>query len=164
MKYKTEISGLELFDATEENLEDILFLIHQIAEYEKMSQEVVASIDSLRESLFVRKRAFVILAKYQGKIVGYMLYFYNYSTFVGRENIYLEDLFLLEEYRHLGIGKALFKVLAGIALDEGCKRIDWVCLHWNEPSLRFYQAIQASRHDEWVLHRLEEEGIALLAK
>lgn len=164
MKYEVDIKDLELFDATEENIEDILFLIHQIAEYEHLEDEVIASKDSLRESLFIRKRAFVILAKYQGKIVGYMLYFYNYSTFIGRENLYLEDLFVLENYRHLGIGRAFFKVLARIAVKNGCKRIDWVCLHWNEPSLKFYQRIQACRHDEWIVHRLEEEGIALLAK
>ncbi len=163
MKYETKIEGLELFDATEANVSDILGLIKEIAIYEKMLKDVTATEESLRVSLFEKKRAYVILARYDQKIVGYMLYFFNYSTFVGDANLYLEDLFILKEYRHLGIGSAFFKVLGRIALRENCKRIDWVCLNWNEPSLRFYQSLGAKRLDYWVLHRLEEKEIQKLA-
>lgn len=164
MKYKTTVKGLELFDATIENVADILGLIKEIAIYEKMLNEVTATEESLRVSLFEKKRAFVVLAKYDQRIVGYMLYFFNYSTFVGDANLYLEDLFILKEYRHLGIGSAFFKVLGQIALKENCKRIDWVCLDWNEPSLKFYQSLGAKRLDYWVVHRLEEQEIQKLAK
>ncbi|MDE5714982.1 MAG: GNAT family N-acetyltransferase, partial [Anaeroplasmataceae bacterium] len=94
---------------------------------------------------------------------GYMLYFYNYSTFTGNANLYLEDLFILKEYRKMGIGKTLFHILAKKAVKENCKRIDWVCLHWNQPSLDFYKSIGAKRLDEWVVHRLEEKEIKKLA-
>ncbi|MDE6946840.1 MAG: GNAT family N-acetyltransferase [Anaeroplasmataceae bacterium] len=163
MMYDCSIEGLELFDAKEEHIPNLLFLIQKIAEYEKMSDEVTASYESLKESIFEKKRAHVILAKYQNEIVGYMLYFYNYSTFTGSANLYLEDIFILKEYRKLGIGKTFFKILAQIACKNHCKRIDWVCLNWNEPSLNFYKSIHAKRLDYWVLHRLEEIDIKNLA-
>lgn len=159
MIYKTTIKNVDFMDATIDDIEDILFLIHKIAEYEKMSDDVFATYESLKESLFVEKRAHVILAKTLGKTIGYMLYFYNYSTFTGSSNLYLEDLFILKEYRHIGIGKAFFKILITKAFQEKCKRIDWVCLSWNEPALTFYSSIHAKRLDEWVLHRLEEKDI-----
>lgn len=159
MKYDSDIKNVEFFDATITDLEDILFLIHKIAEYEKMSDQVTATLDSLRQSLFVEKRAHVILTKYLGNTIGYMLYFYNYSTFTGSANLYLEDIFIVKEYRHLGIGKAFFKILIKKAYQENCKRIDWVCLSWNEPSLKFYSRLHAKRLDEWVLHRLDEKEI-----
>ncbi len=164
MRYDTEIKDVELVDAEPKDIPDILQLIYEIASYEKLTHEVTATLESLHESLFVRKRAHVILAKYQEKTIGYMLYFFNYSTFVGKENLYLEDLFVLEQYRHMGIGKALFKALAKVAVLHDCKRIDWVCLNWNESSLKFYQSIHAKRHDEWTLHRLSNEDILELAK
>ena len=163
MRYETKIKKLEIFDATEEYVEDILNLIKEIAKYEKMEDEVIATKESLIESIFVKKRAQVILAKYEEKIIGYMLYFYNYSTFTGNANLYLEDLFILKEYRKMGIGKTLFHILAKKAVKENCKRIDWVCLNWNQPSLDFYKSIGAKRLDEWVVHRLEEKEIKKLA-
>ncbi len=162
MRYETNIEGLEILEAKEEHVDDILNLILEIAKYEKMLSEVKATKKSLMESLFIKKRAYVLLAKYHEKIVGYMLYFYNYSTFVGNANLYLEDIFILKEYRHLGIGKTFFKILAEIAKKENCHRIDWVCLNWNEPSLKFYQSMGAKKLDEWVLHRLEGQAIQKL--
>lgn len=164
MKYLTDLKDIELVDAEPKDVQDILNLIYEIASYEQLTSEVTATLESLHESLFVRKRAYVILAKYKNKTIGYMLYFFNYSTFVGKENLYLEDIFVLKEYRHMGIGKAFFKLLAKIALTHDCKRIDWVCLSWNEPSLNFYQSINAVRHDEWIVHRLTEKDIIRLAK
>lgn len=164
MKYDTEIKDLELVDAEPKDVPDLLDLIYEIASYEQLTSEVTATKESLQESLFERKRAYVVLARLRNKTIGYMLYFFNYSTFTGSENLYLEDIFILKEYRHLGIGKALFKVLASIALQHNCKRIDWVCLNWNEPSLKFYQSLHAVRHDEWIVHRLTEEDIQRIAK
>ena len=163
MEYITNIDGFILRDATEEDCAEILNLIKAIATYEKMLDEVTASVDSLRESLFIKKRAQVLLAIYNNKIVGYMLYFFNYSTFTGGANLYLEDLFLYEEYRHKGFGRMMFEVLAKIAIKEKAKRIDWVCLDWNTPGRNFYKSIGAQALDMWVLHRLDEKQIAKLA-
>lgn len=164
MKYETNITGFELVEATIEDCKDILDLIYGIAKYEKMTDQVEATEESLRESIFIRKRAKVILAKENGKVIGYMLYFYNFSTFVGRENLYLEDLFLYEDYRHKGYGKVMFKVLAQIAVAENIKRIDWVCLDWNQSGLDFYKRIGANPLDFWVVHRLEGKSIKDLAE
>ncbi len=163
MIYTHHIKGIQIYDATEQDVEDILFLIKEIAKYEKLEHEVIATKESLLDSIFIKKRAQVILVAYENKVIGYMLYFYNYSTFTGNANLYLEDLFILKEHRKKGIGKTLFQILAQKAVEEGCKRIDWVCLHWNEPSLNFYKSIGARRLDEWVVHRLEEKEIKKLA-
>lgn len=163
MIYQCEIDDVLIRDAQIEDSQAILDLIKAIAKYEKMESQVTATKESIEESIFIKQHARVILVEYTGKIIGYMLYFFNYSTFTGGANLYLEDLFLLEEYRHLGIGKALFRILAQIALEQKAKRIDWVCLNWNEPSLKFYKRINAKAISEWVLHRLEGEDIAKLA-
>lgn len=163
MEYKTNIKEFKLVDATENDCELILELIKGIAKYEKMENEVIATKESLFNSLFVDKRAHIILAYENSNLIGYMLYFYNFSTFTGGANLYLEDLFLYEEYRNKGYGKIMLSVLAQIALKENASRIDWVCLDWNEPSLEFYKKIGAKSLDMWVLHRLEKEAIKKLA-
>lgn len=163
MEYNTNIEGFRLVDAEESDSLHILDLIKGIAKYEKMEDDVLATEESIRNSIFKRNRAKVILAKENETIIGYMLYFYNFSTFIGSENIYLEDLFLYEEYRHKGYGKIMFKCLANIALKENIKRIDWVCLDWNKVGLNFYKSINAKKLDFWLLHRLEGEDIKQLA-
>lgn len=162
MNYITNIDNFTLVDATKEDCKDILDLIYAIARYEKMEDQVTATVESLEESIFEKKRAHIILAKESNKVIGYMLYFYNYSTFTGGANIYLEDLFLYEEYRHKGYGSVMLKTLAKIAIEENCQRIDWVCLDWNEPSLKFYNKIGADKLDCWKLHRLEKDAIKKL--
>ena len=131
--YENAVPGLVIRQAQEEDCAAILELIWGIAKYEKLEHQVVATEESLRESIFVRRRADVLLAEYEGKTVGYALYFYNFSTFIGRENLYLEDIFVLPEMRGKGIGKALLTCVAGIAVEQGCSRMDWVCLDWNTP-------------------------------
>ena len=164
MEYFTKYASFKLIDAEDKDCEAILKLIYGIAKYEKMTDQVTATVESLHDSLFVKKRAKVVLAYENSKLIGYMLYFFNYSTFTGGANIYLEDLFIYEEYRHKGYGKEMLRVLAQIALDNDAKRIDWVCLDWNKPSLDFYKSIGAEKLDCWVLHRLNEEGIKRLAE
>lgn len=164
MEYFTKYASFKLIDAEDKDCEAILELIYGIAKYEKMTDQVTATVESLHDSLFVKKRAKVVLAYENSKLIGYMLYFFNYSTFTGGANIYLEDLFIYEEYRHKGYGKEMLRVLAQIALDNDAKRIDWVCLDWNKPSLDFYKSIGAEKLDCWVLHRLNEEGIKRLAE
>lgn len=164
MEYFTKYASFKLIEAEDKDCEAILELIYGIAKYEKMTDQVTATVESLHDSLFVKKRAKVVLAYENSKLIGYMLYFFNYSTFTGGANIYLEDLFIYEEYRHKGYGKEMLRVLAQIALDNDAKRIDWVCLDWNKPSLDFYKSIGAEKLDCWVLHRLNEEGIKRLAE
>lgn len=163
MKYETNILDFTLEDASINDAEKILELIYEIADYEKLTDQVIATKESLIESIFVKKRAFVILAKFKDEVIGYMLYFYNFSTFTGGSNLYLEDLYLKPQYRHNGYGKMMFKILAQIAIKEKANRIDWVCLDWNKPSLKFYQSIGAKPLNNWVVHRLEGNDIINLA-
>ena len=132
----------------------ILGFIRRLAEYEKMSDQVVASEELLREWIFEKHRAEVLIAEEEGKAAGFALFFHNFSTFLGRAGIYLEDLFVLPEYRGRGCGKALLKKLAEIALERGCGRLEWSCLDWNEPSIRFYRSLGAEPLDEWTIYRL----------
>lgn len=164
MEFLYKNNNFILREAKESDCSVILDLIYGIAKYEKMTDQVTASVESLHDSLFVKERAKVILAYEDDKAIGYMLYFFNYSTFTGGANIYLEDLFIYEEYRHKGYGKQMLKLLAKIALKNNAKRIDWVCLDWNKPSLDFYKSINAEKLDCWVLHRLNEENIKKLVE
>jgi GNAT superfamily N-acetyltransferase len=118
----------------------ILKFIKGIADYEHMSDEVVATEQLLEEWIFDKHAAEVIFVMEDGREVGFALYFYNFSTFVGRAGLYLEDIFVWPEYRGKGYGKALFEKLASIAVEKGCGRFEWVCLDWNEPSIRFYRS------------------------
>ena len=156
--------GFTLDYAKETDCEEILTLIKEIAEYEKMTELVTATKETLHDSIFVKKRANVIMARLNGNVIGYLLYFYNFSTFTGTSNIYIEDIYLKKGYRNSGYGKIMLKVLAKIAIEENAQRIDWVCLNWNEPSLAFYKKNGAKRLDEWILHRLEYDDINVLAK
>lgn len=163
MEYQTYIEGFTLKDADRTECGEILKLIQGIAKYEAMEDQVTATIESLEESIFNKQRAHVLLARENNLVIGYMLYFFNYSTFTGSANLYLEDLFLYEPYRHKGYGKVMFQTLAEIALREKAQRIDWVCLDWNTPSLEFYKKIGAKALNYWIVHRLEGEAISQLA-
>ncbi len=137
----------------------ILTFIKKLADYEKCPNEVFADEATLHHSLFVEKAAEVVIAEEDGVPVGFALYFFNFSTFVGRKGLYLEDLFLLPEKRGLGYGKAILKHLASIALQRNCGRMEWICLDWNAPSLAFYRSIGAIPLSEWTVQRLTEDGI-----
>ena len=132
----------------------ILYFIKQLAEYEHMSDEVVATEELLREWIFEKKKAEVIFALENGEAVGFALFFHNFSTFLGRAGIYLEDLFVLKEHRGKGYGKALLKKLAQIAVERGCGRLEWSCLDWNTPSIDFYLSLGARRMDDWTGYRM----------
>ncbi|MBR6751193.1 MAG: GNAT family N-acetyltransferase [Clostridia bacterium] len=137
----------------------ILDFIKKLASYEKMSDEVVANESLLEEWIFDKKKAEVIFAVVDGKEVGFALFFHNFSTFLGRAGIYLEDLFVLEEYRGNGYGKALLKKLAQITRERGCGRLEWCCLDWNTPSVDFYLALGAERMDDWTTFRLSGDTL-----
>ena len=138
----------------------ILSFIRALADYEHMSDQVVATPELLREWIFERKKAEVLFAEAEGKPVGFALFFHNFSTFLGRAGLYLEDLFVLPEARGKGYGEALLRRLARTALDRGCGRLEWACLDWNRPSIDFYtQKMRAVPMDEWTTYRLTGETL-----
>ncbi len=150
--------------ATREDVDLILSFIRGIAEYEKMSDQVVATEALLEEWLFEKQTAEVIFAVEDGKEVGFALFFRNFSTFLGRGGIYLEDLFVLPEYRGRGHGKRLLCRLAEIAVEEGCGRLEWCCLDWNTPSIDFYRSMGAIPMEEWTTYRLTGEALQNAAR
>ena len=141
----------------------VLELINRLAVYEKCANEVVADEATLYHSLFVEKSAEVVFAEEDGVIVGFALFFHNFSTFVGRKGLYLEDLFIVPEKRGLGYGKALLKYLARIAVERNCGRMEWICLDWNKPALSVYRSIGAVPMSEWTVQRLDEASLKAFA-
>ena len=147
---------------TEANL--ILEFIKKLADYEKCSDEVVADEQTIYNSIFVEKAAEVVFAEEDGVVIGFALFFHNFSTFVGRKGLYLEDLFIIPEKRGLGYGKAILKYLANIAVKRNCGRMEWICLDWNTPSLAFYRSIGAFPLDEWTVQRMTEDVMKRFAE
>ncbi len=159
MNGKTEIRF-----ATAQDIPIILDFIKKLAEYEKMSDEVVATEELLNEWIFQKQKAEVIFAIEDGKEVGFALFFHNFSTFLGKAGIYLEDLFVLSEYRGRGHGKALLSRLAEIACERGCGRLEWSCLDWNKPSIDFYLSLGASPMEDWTVYRVTGEKLIQLSQ
>ncbi|MBQ5838094.1 MAG: GNAT family N-acetyltransferase [Clostridia bacterium] len=149
----------EFRNATKDDCALILSFIKALAEYEKMSDDVVATEDLLREWIFEKQKAEVIFALEDNREVGFALFFHNFSTFVGKAGIYLEDLFVLPEYRKRGHGKALILELARIAVERKCGRMEWSCLDWNQPSIDFYLSLGAKPMNEWTTYRLSGEAL-----
>ena len=150
--------------ANEKDAGLILEFIRELAKYENMLDEVVATEELLREWIFEKKKAEVIFALEDGIEVGFALFFHNFSTFLGRAGIYLEDLFVKPEYRGKGYGKGLLKKLAQIAKERGCGRLEWWCLDWNKPSIDFYLSLGAEPMDEWTTYRIAGETLDKLAR
>lgn len=142
----------------------ILQFIRELAEYEKMSDEVVADEETLETWLFDKEKAEVLFAVADGKEVGYALFFHNFSTFLGRAGIYLEDLFVKPEYRGKGYGKALLKQVASIAVERNCGRLEWSCLDWNQPSIEFYLSLGAEPMSDWTAYRMTGNTLATFAE
>lgn len=159
MLIETKLPGLKLRFAEEKDVPLILRFIRELAEYEKLLHEVVATEEILRESLFERKMAGVILGEYQEKPVAFALFFHNFSTFLGRPGIYLEDLYVQPEMRGKGIGRMILSFLAQLALDRKCGRLEWWCLDWNRSSIGFYERIGAEPMDDWTVYRVD--GVTL---
>ena len=141
----------------------ILRFIRALAEYEQMLDLVVADEALLKEQLFQKKNAEVIFAMEAGKEVGFALFFHNFSTFLGRAGLYLEDLYVEPEHRGKGYGKAILKKLASIAVERGCGRLEWWCLDWNQPSIDFYRSLGAEPMSDWTVYRLSGETLKDLA-
>ena len=142
----------------------ILEFIKALAEYEKLSDEVVATPETLEEWIFERQKAEVIFALENGIEVGFALFFHNFSTFLGRAGLYLEDLFVKPAYRGRGYGKGLLAALAKIAVERGCGRLEWVCLDWNKPSIDFYKSLGAVPMDDWTIYRVAGDTLTALAE
>lgn len=151
--------------ATVHDMAHICQLIRDLAEYERLSHEVRLDEDRLREHLFgARPFAEVLIAEERGETVGFAFYFYCYSTFLGQPSLYLEDLFVRPVHRGKGFGKALLKELARLAVEQGCGRLEWAVLNWNEPSIKFYQSLGAKPLDEWTTYRLTGQKLHDLAR
>jgi GNAT superfamily N-acetyltransferase len=156
---------LEIHPATEADVPLILTFIRELADYERLSHEVVATEDALRNSLFGERRfAEVLLGYGGGSPAGFALFFHNFSTFLGKPGIYLEDLYVRPEFRGAGIGRALLVHLARLARERGCGRLEWSVLDWNEPAVGFYRGIGASAVDGWTVYRLTGEALEGLAR
>lgn len=152
-------------NANPNDIHVILQLIQEIAVYEKLSHEVVATEEILRESLFgENKSAEVVLGECEDRIVGYAIFFHNFSTFLGIKGLYLEDLFVRPEFRGRGFGKALLLHLVQIAKDRKCGRMEWSVLDWNTPAIEFYKSLGAKPMDGWTVYRLNEAAIENLVK
>jgi GNAT superfamily N-acetyltransferase len=162
---RTKIPGFTIRFAGEDDVPVILGFIKGLAEYEKLTREVTATEPLLRETLFgARRVAEVLIGDFQGAPAGFALFFHNYSTFLARPGIYLEDLFVKPEMRGRGFGEALLTYLAKIALERNCGRVEWAVLDWNEPAIRFYEKLGAVPMDEWTVFRLTGESLATQAR
>lgn len=158
------MSGIRIERATAGDVPAILRFIRALAEYERLAAEAVATEAALRESLFGPHPAAEVAIAYDGEEpVGFALWFYNYSTFLGRAGLYLEDLFVLPQWRGRGIGGSLLAYLARVAVARGCGRMEWSVLNWNEPAIRFYRRMGARAMDEWTVFRLTGDALTQLA-
>jgi GNAT superfamily N-acetyltransferase len=155
---------LHIRRAEARDVPEILALIRDLAEYERAPGEVTATAeDLLRDGFSGSPRFFVELAEWDGRVAGFAFWFFNYSTWLGRPGLYLEDLFVRPAFRARGIGKALLVHLARVALDEGCGRFQWQVLDWNAPAIAFYEALGAKRLGEWLTMRVSGDALARLA-
>jgi GNAT superfamily N-acetyltransferase len=158
------MSDTRVREASEGDVPLILSLIRELAEYEKLSDEVVATEDGLRDSLFGERRyAEVLIAEHGGAPAGFALFFHNFSTFLSKPGIYLEDLYVKPEFRRAGIGKKLLVYLARLAKERDCGRLEWWVLDWNEPSIGFYERLGAVPMDDWTVYRVSGSALEDLA-
>ncbi|WP_170932695.1 GNAT family N-acetyltransferase [Desulfosporosinus sp. FKB] len=159
----TRLNEFKLRFAEMDDVPLILSFIRELAEYEKMLSAVVATEEDLKESLFQRKMAEVIIGEYKNQPIGFALFFHNFSTFLGKPGIYLEDLYVKPEMRGKGLGKIMLSFLAQLAIERQCGRLEWWCLDWNKPSIEFYKQLGAVPMDEWTVFRVCDEALPKLA-
>ncbi len=164
MSLQTRVPDLTIREALPEDACLILSFIKDLAEYEKLLHEVLATEETIQKSLFgEHKVAEVILGEIDGEPVSFALFFHNYSTFLGQQGIYIEDLFVKSHMRGLGIGKTMFAYIARMAKERGCGRLDWWVLDWNEPAIKFYKSLGAVPMSEWTVYRLNGQALDDLA-
>lgn len=156
--------NLTFRNAERQDVPLILQFIKELADYEKMLDEVVADEETLETWIFDKQKAEVIFALEDGNEIGFALFFHNFSTFLGRSGIYLEDLYIKPAFRGKGYGKAILKKLASIAVERGCGRLEWWCLDWNKPSIDFYLSLGAEPMSDWTVYRIAGDTLAQMAK
>ena len=164
MLSNSNIKDFFIRSATKEDVPTILQFIKALAEYENMLDQVVATEEFLTDVLFSQKKAEVIIGVYQQNPVCFALFFHNFSTFLGKSGIYIEDLYVKPEMRGKGFGKIVLSYLANMALERNCGRLEWSCLDWNKPSIQFYKQMGAIPMEEWTMYRLQGNGLINLAK
>lgn len=164
MVIDTKLNDFKIRFAEIEDVPLILEFIKGLASYENLLDEVVATEEILKESLFERKMAEVIIGEYKNEPVAFALFFHNFSTFLGRPGIYLEDLYVKPEMRGKGIGKMMLSFLAKLCVERKCGRLEWWCLDWNKPSIEFYKQMGAVPMDEWTVYRVCDNALDKLAK
>ncbi len=159
------MKDFEIKQAKKEDVPIILSFIKKLAEYEKLSYQVTATEKDLEQTLFTTNaNAETVIGYYKNEPVVFALYFYNYSTFLAKKGLYLEDLFVLPEHRGKGFGKSMLVYLAKLAVKRNCSRFEWSVLDWNEPAIKFYESIGAKLKKEWVLNRLENDDLIKFSK
>ena len=164
MTSSTDISSFQIRSATKVDMPIILSFIKKLADYERLSHEVVATEEILRETLFARRRtAEVAIGYFKREPAGFVLFFHNYSTFLGRPGIYIEDLFVDEAFRRRGFGGALLRHVAQLAVERNCGRLEWSVLDWNEPAINFYRKLGAVPMSEWTVFRVTGDSLTRLA-
>lgn len=156
--------NLTFRNAERQDVPLILQFIKELADYEKMLDEVVADEDTLETWIFDKQKAEVIFALEDGNEIGFALFFHNFSTFLGRSGIYLEDLYIKPAFRGKGYGKAILKKLASTAVERGCGRLEWWCLDWNKPSIDFYLSLGAEPMSDWTVYRIAGDTLAQMAE
>jgi GNAT superfamily N-acetyltransferase len=162
---KTKKQEITLRFATEEDTPLIFNFIKGLAEYEKLFNEVEATEELLRSTLFgERKFVEILIAEYKGEPAGFAIFFHNFSTFIGKPGIYVEDLFVKPEFRKNGIGKTLLSYIAKLGVERNCGRVEWVVLDWNNPAIQFYRSLGSIPKDEWTIYRLNRAALYDLAK
>lgn len=163
-RIQTSIADVQLRLAEAADVPVILSFIRQLADYEKLSHQVVATEQSLTDTLFGAKAyAEVVIAEHQGQPAGFALFFHNYSTFLAKPGLYLEDLFVAPDKRGFGLGKALITYLATLAVERDCGRMEWSVLDWNQPAIDFYQSLGASMLDDWRINRVTGDSLQQMA-
>jgi GNAT superfamily N-acetyltransferase len=150
--------------AGEKDVPLIMEFIRALAEYERLPDKVTATEEGLKQALFEKKAAETLICEHKGVPAGFAVYFHNFSTFVGKPGIYIEDIFVKQEFRGKGLGKLLLTRIAGIAVERDCGRLEWSCLDWNEPSIAFYKSQGAVPLSEWTTYRVTGEALTSLAK
>ena len=159
------MTELEITPSSPADAETILTFVKELAQYEKAEHEVVATVESIESSLFgAQTNAQALICRYQGKAIGFAVYFFNYSTWLGKNGLYLEDLYVSPEHRGLGAGKAILRYLANLAVRQDCGRFEWSVLDWNEPAIQFYESIGAKPQSEWITYRLAGDELINFAK
>ena len=153
---------LHIKNAEVNDIPILITLIQELADYERLSKEAVATEDLLKHWLFEKERAEALILEVDQIVIGFALYFHNFSTFLGKAGLYLEDLYIKPDYRHKGYRKQVFKFLAKLTLERGCGRLEWSVLDWNAPSIQFYQSLGAKPMDEWTTYRLTENELNAL--